>query len=457
MKEMTFIDTHCHLDMKEFREDLPEVLDRAVQAGVEYVLNVGSDFNGCERTVDLARNHTMIFGAVGIHPHDAKTYDRYKEEKIIEWLDERGMVALGEIGLDYHYDHSPRDVQRRVFERQLQIAVERDLPVVIHSREAEDETMRILDQSGLHKGVMHCFSGGEEMAERALALGLHISFAGPVTFKNAKGLKEVARKIPDERLLIETDAPYLSPVPYRGMRNEPARVVETAKVLASLRGVGLEDIARITTLNAKMLFGIGEIPGEGEIAYRIRDNLYLNLTNRCSNVCGFCVRFHTDYVKGHNLRLSREPSLEELKTAIGNPLDYREVVFCGYGEPLLRFELLKDLALWIKKRGGRVRVNTNGHGNMIHRRNILPELEGLVDSISISLNAHDDETYRKICRPRVKDAFKGVMEFIREATRYIPEVTVTVVDMEGVDLDACRRIAEDSGVRFRVRRLDSVG
>ena len=265
------------------------------------------------------------------------------------------------------------------------------------------------------------------------------------------------RAIPDDYLLIETDAPYLTPEPFRGKRNEPSFLVHTAKAVAELRGVSLEDISRITTLNAKRLFRIGQLPQKGEITYQIRDSLYLNITNRCTNKCSFCIRFHSDYVKGHNLRLSEEPDEEELKDAIGDPSQYKEVVFCGYGEPLLRLDLVKNVAAWIKQHNGRVRINTNGHGNLIHGRNILPELKGIVDSISISLDAHDEETYNRICRPAFKNAFRGVIEFIREAKKYIPDVQITVVTLEGVDIEKCRKIAEDLGVGFRVRKLDVVG
>ena len=220
--------------------------------------------------------------------------------------------------------------------------------------------------------------------------------------------------------------------------------------------MSLEDIDRITTVNAKLLFKIGELP-EGEIAYKIRDRLYLNVTSKCTSRCTFCVKFHTDFVKGHNLRLEHEPAEEELKHAIGDLAGYKEVVFCGYGEPLLRLDVVKAVASWIKEKGGKVRINTNGHGNLIHKRNILPELQGLVDSMSISLDAQDEETYQRVCRPAFKNAFNEVVNFIREAKSHIPDVQATVVALEGVDIDKCRQITDELGVKLRVRRLDVVG
>jgi TatD DNase family protein len=463
------IDTHCHLEMEEFREDLEAVLERARNSGLEAVITIGSDEAGCAGAVELSGRYDFVYAAVGLHPHDAKDFSARLFDRIKAWVEEGRrtgpegegagrpkVVGIGEIGLDYHYDFSPRDVQREVFETQLAFARETDLPVIVHSREAEEDTLSILRRSGVSKGVLHCFSGDMKMAEEALAMGLHISFAGTVTFKKSAVIAEVAGMVPDQRLLVETDAPYLAPTPYRGKRNEPAYVMETARFIAGLRRITLEDIDRITSLNAKRLFGIGE-PDEARIAYKIRDSLYLNITNRCTNRCSFCIRYQSDFVKGHNLRLEGEPTEKELKQAIGDPAQYREIVFCGYGEPTLRLDIIKSLAAWIKKQGGRVRINTNGHGSLINRRDILPELDGLVDAVSVSLDAQDEETYDRVCRPAFSGAFNAVIAFLRDAQGRIPDVKATVVEMEGVDVAACRRLCDSLGVQLRVRKLDIVG
>ncbi len=475
MSRASLIDIHCHLDMFD-EESRDDVIRRASDSGLEAIITMGSDLKSNFTNIAIAEKYDMVYASVGIHPHDSKDFTDDIFAQLKEWANslrltpspphppltkggQRGgkIVAIGETGLDYHYDYSPREIQREVFRMHLALAKETGLPVVVHSREAKKDTLEILRGAGIANGVLHCFSGDMDMAEQAMEMGLCISIAGPVTFKNAKRLAGIAKEIPDDYLLIETDAPYLAPEPLRGRRNEPSHLAYTAKKLAELRGVSPEDIARITALNARRLFRIGGLPPEGEIAYRIRENLYLNLTNRCTNKCSFCVRFHTDYVKGYNLRLSREPTEDELRNAIGDPSRYREIVFCGYGEPLLRLDAVKSLAKWIKERGGSVRINTNGHGNLIHKRNILGELQGIVDSLSVSLDAHDEDAYNRICAPAFKDAFSAVLSFIREAKKYIPNVQATVVEMEGVDVEKCKKLADELGVVLRVRKLDVVG
>jgi TatD DNase family protein len=455
--------------MDEFNSDRDAVIQRARDVSIEAIITIGSDLESCKSAIELSEKYDIIYTAIGIHPHDAKDFTEEIYLKLKEWatppnppLSKEGIrggkvVAIGETGLDYHYENSPKEIQKEVFKRHLSLAKELSLPVVIHSREAKKDTLEILRESEITSGVLHCFSGDMDMAEQAMKMGFYISIAGPVTFKNVRRLIEIAKAIPDDYLLIETDAPYLTPEPLRGRRNEPSYLIHIAKTIAELRGITVEDLARITTLNAKRLFRIAQLPETGEIAYKIRDNLYLNITNRCTNRCSFCVRFHTDYVKGHNLRLSKEPTEEELKDAIGDPSQYREIVFCGYGEPFLRLDAVKNVARWIKQNKGMVRINTNGHGNLINKRNILPELRGIVDRISVSLDAHDEKTYNRICKPVFKNAFRAVIEFIKDAKKYIPDVQATVVELEGIKIEKCRAIAEELGIKLRIRKLDMVG
>lgn len=258
-----FIDSHCHIDGPEYDADREDVIARARAAGVTTMLNVGTgdpNSGAFERAVELAEKHEEIYAAVGVHPHDAKLFDDGAEQRLCDLVKgSKRLVAWGEIGLDYHYDHSPRDVQRTVFQRQLKLARELNLPVIIHSREADDDTVSILREelSGYqHAGVLHCFGGSLQMALTAIDLGFYVSFAGNLTFKKAEDLREIARQLPLDRLMVETDCPYLTPVPFRGKRNEPARVVETAACLATLQGVEVSEVARITSENFARLFGV---------------------------------------------------------------------------------------------------------------------------------------------------------------------------------------------------------
>jgi TatD DNase family protein len=251
-----FIDSHAHLDGEEYDADRDEVMARAREAGVVAILNVGTGdphSGALERAVRVAEKYEGVYAAAGVHPHDARLFDETAERRLEEIV--RGserVIAWGEIGLDYHYDHSPREVQREVFARQLRLARAARLPVIIHSREADDETVAILRQEWQGSelgGIMHCFGGSLTMAQSVLELGFTISFAGNVTFKKAESLREAARVVPLDRLLIETDCPFLTPVPFRGKRNEPARVLEVARCLAELRGLEMDEIGRMTADN----------------------------------------------------------------------------------------------------------------------------------------------------------------------------------------------------------------
>ena len=268
------IDSHCHLDMPLFDADRVETIARAREAGVEVMLEIaGSDIahGSLDKGLQLADEFSFIYAAIGLHPHEASLYDQALEQQLFELSRHPKVIGWGEIGLDYHYDYSPRDVQRGVFRRQLEQAIERRLPVIIHTREAEDDTIAILRESwidaggGEFGGVMHCFTGSLRMAEIAIELGFLISFSGVLTFKNSEGLRQVARSLPLDRLLVETDSPYLAPAPYRGRRNEPAYVCATAAYLAELRGLEPAEIASVTSSNFRRLFKHIDTTGGGRV------------------------------------------------------------------------------------------------------------------------------------------------------------------------------------------------
>jgi TatD DNase family protein len=253
-----FIDSHCHVDSEQFDGDREAVIARALDAGVELMVGIGSGDGppDLEAGIRLADRHAAFYSTIGVHPHDASKATAETYRRLAELASHPKVVAVGEIGLDYHYDHSPRAVQRDVFIEQLRIARDARKPIVIHTRTAWEDTIALLREhwapAGLG-GILHCFSEGPREAEQALAIGFHISFAGIVTFPKAAAVQEAARMVPADRLLIETDAPYLAPAPHRGKRNEPAYVVETARKLAALRGVTLEEIAQTTASNFRRL------------------------------------------------------------------------------------------------------------------------------------------------------------------------------------------------------------
>jgi TatD DNase family protein len=261
---MIFVDSHCHIDGEAFDADRDEVVRRARDAGVKAMLTVGTGnphHGEIARAVETAEKYENVFASVGVHPHDARTYNDKAEKYLIGLVKSSDkVVAWGEIGLDFYYDHSPRDVQIEVFRRQIKTARELNLPIIIHSRDADDETVEVLREecvySDFRGGIMHCFGGTAKMAKDLMEIGFLISFAGNVTFKKAENLREAARAVPLDKLLIETDCPFLAPIPFRGKRNEPSFVIHIARFLADFYEIEIERLARQTTENFKRFFDL---------------------------------------------------------------------------------------------------------------------------------------------------------------------------------------------------------
>ncbi len=457
---INLVDSHAHLTFEDFEEDRDEIITEAKEGDIEYILTVGNGPEDTKEAIDLAENHEFIYASAGLHPHIADRMDEDLIEDLRDLAGHRKVIALGETGLDYHYDNSPRDVQRKAFRNQIELARETDLPLIIHSREAAEDTLAIIRETDVGEigGVIHCFSYDKETMFEFIGEGFLVSFTGTLTFPNANSLREAASALPYERILLETDCPYLAPQPVRGKRNKPVYVKYIAETLTGLLPLTYEDVCRITTANFERLYGLEE-KKEGAITYEIRNSLYLNITNECTNDCDFCVRGFSDGVAGYNLKLDRVPSGEEILEEIDDPGDYEEIVFCGFGEPTTRFETIKKVSERLKERGARIRLTTNGHGNIINGENILRELDGLVDKIAVSLNASNSDEYKRFCNPQFEDidVFEEVLEFVREAKTYIPEVEITCVDIPDLDLKKCRKLAKDLGVDFRKRDYNVVG
>ena len=251
-------DTHAHLNDAQYNDDLDEVISRAKANQVGYILTASSDIASSVENITLTQKYSIFYAAVGIHPHNAANHNNSIISMLKEFASYPKVVAIGETGLDYYYDNSPREEQKICFAKHISLARDVRLPIIIHNRDAHEDTLKILKSENAKDvgGVFHCFSGSVEMAREAMNLGFMISIAGPVTFKNARKLLDVVKYVPDDMLLIETDSPYLAPEPYRGRRNEPAYIKLTAEKIAKIKGKSLEYIGETTTANAKRLFGI---------------------------------------------------------------------------------------------------------------------------------------------------------------------------------------------------------
>jgi len=454
-----FIDSHAHLQFDGFNDDRDEVIRRAVDNGVNYIVNIGIDLETSAQSLELAQQYDNIYSSVGFHPYEVEALNSETKKMLLEMLKDENVVAIGEIGLDYYKSEVPHDVQITAFKEQLKIALDHDKPVIIHTRDAWEDIERVIGEVTEEKvrGVFHCYSGDLATAMRLIKKGFLISFAGNITFKNYKKI-EMLREIPVEKMLIETDCPFLAPHPHRGKRNEPGYIPLIAQRIADIKGLSAEDVGRITLFNASRLFGIAPEVQVQTIVYPIRDSLYVNATNRCSANCVFCPRLKSPVVKGHNLKLIEEPTVEETLVKIGDPTRYREIVFCGFGEPTIRLEYLKQVARRLKECGAFIRLNTNGHGNLINGRDITPELVGLIDEVSVSINTYNEDQYNRIMRTDFSSsAFRAMLDFLSKSREAGLKTVATVVEIPGLDIDKCRKLAEETGAEFRVRVYNEVG
>jgi len=254
-------DTHAHLDDEKYDTDRDEVIKNIYDGGVSLLVNVGSDMESSEKTLELAKKYSFIYAAVGVHPYSAPHLTEEDVCALKEMAKEDKVVAIGEIGLDYHFEDTDKIGQKRGFIRQIELAKHLDLPYIVHDRDSHQDCYDIIKNSGYFRGVMHCFSGSAEFAKQMIDIGFYISFAGTVTFKNAKKVHEAAKAVPLERLLIETDSPYLAPEPYRGKRNIPLNVIKTLEAIADIKGISKEELLKITMENGKRFFGINQKAG----------------------------------------------------------------------------------------------------------------------------------------------------------------------------------------------------
>ncbi len=449
------IDTHAHLFFENFNNDTDEVINRAKENDVDYIVVPATDLVTAKEAIKLAEKYEMIYACVGVHPHDTKNWNDSLISEIKKLAKHPKVIGIGEIGLDYYYDFSPKEQQIKAFKSQLDLAIKLELPVVIHNRDSDKDMMDIIQSfcgTGL-KAQFHCFNGSLTDALELIQMNHFISFTGNITFKKNDGLREILKRTDLNHLMLETDAPFMTPVPFRGKRNEPANVKIVAEKVAEIHSLSVEEIGRITSLNTFRFFGIGSVP-KTSFTYLIDNSLYINVTNRCNADCTFCRRKEDPFLRGYNLGMkkSEEPAAEIYIKEIGDPKRYDEIVFCGYGEPTIRWNVVKKIAKYVKENGGKTRINTNGHGNLINKKDITPEMKDSIDVVSISFNSFDSKQYAELMRVS-EDHFEEMKNFARSAKRYVDKVVLSVVSLDEVEIEKSRKVVEDEiGVEFRVRR-----
>lgn len=431
-----FVDTHAHLFFDNFKDDIDEVINRASQNNVDYIIVPATDIKTAKEAIALSEKYSNIYTAVGIHPHDTKDWNNSLIKEIEELAENHKVAAIGEIGLDYYYDFSPKEQQIKAFKAQLDLSLKLELPVIIHNRDSDEDMMNIIQDycgTGL-KAQFHCFNASLNDAIEFMKMNHFISFTGNITYKKSNSLREILKSINLNHLLLETDSPFMTPVPFRGKRNEPANLKYIAQQIADIHKITIEETGRITSLNAFRFFGIGS-PPEASFTYKIHNSLYINITNRCNADCTFCRRKDDPYLVGYNLGMkkSEEPPADTYIKEIGDPKQYDEIVFCGYGEPTIRWDVVKKISDYVKSNGGRTRLNTNGHGNLINKKDITPEMKGLIDTISISLNSYDPKQYSELMQVS-EDHFYEMKNFASSAKKYVNKVVLSIVSLDEVEV-----------------------
>lgn len=448
-----FVDTHAHLFYPNFNGEIDQIIQRALNAGIEKIIIPATDLGSSKEAINLADKYEMVYAAIGVHPHDTKEWNESFLNILEELSQHNKVVAIGEIGLDYYYDFSPKEIQIEAFTAQIELALKVNKPIIVHNRDANDDIMNIIRKykdSNL-RAQFHCFAGTLDDAKELIRLGHFISFTGNVTFKKAETLRNLVSKIELENLLLETDSPFMTPVPHRGKRNEPSYLPLIAETIADIHNLGIDDVSRTTNFNVYKLFGIGSKP-KVSFVYQIGNSLYVNVTNRCNADCIFCDRKGEAVIKGYNLKMnkSEEPEADEYIKLIGDPKQFKEIVFCGYGEPTIRWDVVKSVAKFVKENGGTTRLNTDGHGNFINKKDITPELKGLIDVVSISLNSTDPIQYSQLMRVK-PEMHNEMLEFSRKAKNYT-RVVLSIVGLSEIDKEKAKNLAiNELGVEFRER------
>ena len=451
------IDSHTHLTSKEFKQDRFDVLMSAREAGISRMLAVGTNLNDSQMSMELARKFSFIDASIGLHPHEASQWNTECLDYIKTCLS--SAVAIGEIGLDFYYNFSTPDQQIHALTDQLELAQAEKMPVILHCRDAYSQLISILDDtlSNNHAGgVIHCFNGSLEHARQFLNMGFLVGFGGMLTFKKSDNLRSVFQAIPNDSILFETDCPYLAPVPYRGKRNEPKYVSGIYTLGAHLKQTPLETLTGIIANNYARVFNLNDSISSGSYIYRNGNRCYINLTNDCMNKCHYCIRAKKDSLWGYNLWLDKEPAVADVVSAISQESDIQEFIFCGYGEPLLRYKKIVSIAKCLLNTGIPIRINTSGHlPRSWNIQEIIDQLSPLINTIEVSIGGASSESYIQICRPvddQPETAFDRVIEFVKTCiAAQQMTVKLSVVTDPDIDLNACRNLAAELGLPLKER------
>ncbi len=403
------------------------------------------------KAAQLSGKYQGVFAAAGIHPNEADINSADMLTDIARTVLYPGVIAVGETGLDFFHKRVSASLQIELFEKHIHLAEIFGLTLIVHSRDAEETVLDVLGENPEVPVIMHCYTGPDKVAQEAADRGFFIGFAGPLTYRRNDRLRKLAGLLPKEQVLVETDAPYLTPEPVRGKRNEPSYVIHTAGVLADLWNMDMLSASKILLDNSLRAFQLAPV-ARTDLVYMLYNRIYMNITGRCTNHCLFCVKDRTDGIGGYYLKHHEEPSFKALKDIVGalQPEWAEEIVFCGYGEPTMRPELLQALAKTVAEKGFSVRLNTNG---LCLERLSPEETLGLLepfDDVSISLNASDMEEYNAVCVPENDSAWDNLQKFI-QLSRKVCRTRLTAVRYPGADMKSVAAYALKINLPLRIR------
>lgn len=425
------LDSHCHINLNHFGDDLEAAIERMLIDGVRGVLNVGFDPDTARETIDLIERYPFIFGVVGCHPHDAQVLDDEFEAVLRDYLTHDRVIGIGEIGLDYYRDLSPREVQNETFRRMIRLGREKSVPVVIHCRDAFDDVMAVLrDESDQHRGIFHAFAGTPEEAQQITDMGFHIGVGGVVTFQNSQ-LAKTLETVPLENVVLETDSPYLTPSPFRGKRNEPAYVAHVARMVARINGVTPQEVSRITDENFCRAMGLspGMLPGP---VYRLENTVYI----------------HSAAIKPDGL---------EALDAFGD--DIEGMVLCGLDDPLASPTSLEN-TLAVAARGREkewhVSVSTDGRANALAERDITPELADVVDEIVVLFHGTTPSQHdRTMLTSYGAGGFEEMKDFVRCSVAAGMNAVCEFIATPKFNPEPCRELARSLKAQYDIRMYGS--